>query len=245
MTRQADPIPFKNVLVLGGTGGIGNAFIEYLVKLSPKLSIDATYHSRSPRFAHPRVKWHRVDAAIESEIELLCSRLEKVDICINAIGFLHNAEFNPEKATRQIDPDYFMESMRTNAMPTLLLAKHIEPLVKQSAKGIFLTVSARVGSIEENQFGGWYSYRASKAALNMVLKTLAIEWRRTLPNVIVVALHPGTTDTELSRPFQKRLPQGQLQQPGQSVEMMMNVIGDLQADDSGKFLSFDGQMLPW
>ena len=110
---------------------------------------------------------------------------------------------------------------------------------------VFATVSAKVGSIEDKRLGGWFSYRASKAALNMCLKTLAIEWRRSLPNVAVAALHPGTTDTDLSRPFQHNVPSGQLFTPAQSVSYMLDVLDGLNPADSGRFLAFDGEKLPW
>jgi len=101
------------------------------------------------------------------------------------------------------------------------------------------------GSIEDNQLGGWFSYRASKAALNMCLKTLAVEWRRSLPNVAVAALHPGTTDTNLSGPFQHNVPPGQLFTPRQSVDYLVDVLDGLKPVQSGQFLAFDGEELPW
>jgi len=116
---------------------------------------------------------------------------------------------------------------------------------KHGRPALFATVSAKVGSIEDNRLGGWYSYRASKAALNMCLKTLAIEWQRSLPNVAVAALHPGTTDTDLSKPFQRHVPEHQLFSPDQSVIYMVNVLQKLKPADSGKFWAFDGELLPW
>jgi len=127
----------------------------------------------------------------------------------------------------------------------LLLAKHLHGKFRHGRPAVFATVSAKVGSIEDNRLGGWFSYRASKAALNMCLKTLAIEWHRSLPNVAVTALHPGTTDTALSRPFQRNVPDGQLFTPEQGVTRMLNVLDGLNSADSGQFLAFDGEKLPW
>ena len=149
------------------------------------------------------------------------------------------------ETVRHIDPAFFLESMRINTLPTLLLAKHLHDKFRHGRPAVVATVSARVGSIEDNRLGGWFSYRASKAALNMCLKTLAIEWRRSLPNVAVAALHPGTTDTALSRPFQSNVPIGQLFTPGQSVASMLDVLDGLNSADSGQFLAFDGEKLPW
>ena len=132
-----------------------------------------------------------------------------------------------------------------NALPTLLFSRFLATKFRHKQPAVFATISARVGSIEENYLGGWYSYRASKAALNQVLKTLAIEWRRNLPNVCVAALHPGTTDTALSKPFKKNVPEDQLFSADQSVAYMMKVIDKLEPELSGRFWSFDSTQLPW
>jgi NAD(P)-dependent dehydrogenase (short-subunit alcohol dehydrogenase family) len=135
--------------------------------------------------------------------------------------------------------------MSVNALSSLLLAKHLHGAFRHGRPAVFAAISAKVGSIEDNRLGGWFSYRASKAALNMCLKTLAIEWRRSLPNVSVVALHPGTTDTALSKPFQRNVPSGQLFSPGQTVEYLLQVLQGLETGKSGQFLAFDGERLPW
>jgi len=232
-------------LILGGSGGIGSAFVAHLLKHYDDISIDASYNCHRPSLQDSRCVWHQVDIRDETAIKNLSAKLTEVDLCINAVGMLHNAEHRPEKSTRNINPDYFLTSMAINAMPTLLLAKHLASHFKHKRGAIFATVSARVGSIEENYLGGWYSYRASKAALNMALKTLSIEWKRSLPNVTVAALHPGTTDTDLSAPFQKNVPINQLFSSTQSVDYMMKVINQLTPEKSGKFWSFDGEILPW
>lgn len=232
-------------LIVGGSGGIGQAFIQYLLQRHPGITIDATYYQQHPRVTDSRCRWHKVDISQQVDIEGLCAELGELDLCINAAGMLHDKVHQPEKSTRQIEPGYFLKSMQVNALPTLLLAKFLAPHLKHKRPAVFATVSARVGSIEENYLGGWYSYRASKAALNMALKTLSIEWKRSLPNVTVAALHPGTTDTRLSKPFQKNVPEDQLFDPSQSAAYMMNVIERLTPADSGKFWSFDGEILPW
>ena len=234
-----------NALIMGGSGGIGRAFVDYLLKQEEASVIHTTYHQHYPDLDEKRVILHRVDVSREAEIENLCSQLDEIDLCINAVGMLHDPVNGPEKSTRQIDPDFFMKNMTVNALPTLLLAKHITPHFKHRRPAHFATVSARVGSIEENYLGGWYSYRSSKAALNMILKTLSIEWKRSLPNVTVSALHPGTVETRLSGPFQKNVPAGQLFNAAKSVGQMMQVIGQLTPKQSGNFWSFDGEKLPW
>jgi NAD(P)-dependent dehydrogenase (short-subunit alcohol dehydrogenase family) len=158
---------------------------------------------------------------------------------------LHTAEQGPEKTIRNIDPDFFLQSMLVNALPSLLLAKHLHGKFRHGRPAVFATVSAKVGSIEDNRLGGWVSYRASKAALNMCLKTLAIEWQRSLPNVAVAALHPGTTDTALSRPFQRNVPREQLFTPERSVNGLLNVLDNLKPSQTGQFFAFDGERLAW
>ncbi len=234
-----------NAVVIGGSGGIGRAFVHYLEANKPGIRIVASYHHGQPPTDTQRTEWRRLDITSEDQIEQFCADLPDVDLCINAAGMLHNEQFSPEKSTRQIDAAYFLHSMSVNALPTLLLARYLEPHFKHKRPAVFATVSARVGSIEENYLGGWYSYRSSKAALNMILKTLSIEWKRKLPTVTVAALHPGTTDTRLSEPFSSNVKPGQLFSTSQSVGYMMNVIEQLTPDKSGAFWSFDGEILPW
>jgi len=234
-----------NIVIAGGSGGIGGAFVEALVRRSEVRKIIATCNRRSPPQDHPKVSWHRLDLTDETAIEEWATQLDEIDWLINAAGILHTRSMGPEKSIRRIDPDFFLENMSINALPALLLAKHLHGKFRHGRPAVFATISAKVGSIEDNRLGGWISYRASKAALNMSLKTLAIEWRRTLPNVAVVALHPGTTDTALSKPFQRNVPHGQLFSPGYSVNCMLSVLEKLKPAESGQFLAFDGERLPW
>ena len=234
-----------NIAIIGGSGGIGRTFVEVLAAREGVSAIHATYHHTPPPFDHPLVSWHPLDITDESSIEAWAQNIGELDWLINAVGMLHEPEQGPEKSIRRLDPDFFMRNIQTNALPTLLLAKHLHKQFRHERPAIFATVSAKVGSIEDNYLGGWYSYRASKAALNMGLKTLSIEWQRTLPNVSVAALHPGTTDTALSKPFQRHVPPGQLQSPVYTVNALLNVLDNLTPEQTGKFWAFDGELLPW
>ena len=233
------------IVIAGGSGGIGGAFVENLARRSNVEKITATYNRHPPAIEHPNVIWHQLDLIDETAICNWAAQIDEIDWLINAAGMLHTAAQGPEKTVRHIDPAFFLESMRINTLPTLLLAKHLHARFRHRRPAVFATVSARVGSIEDNRLGGWFSYRASKAALNMCLKTLAIEWRRTLPNVAVAALHPGTTDTALSRPFQHNVPDEQLFTPERSANYLLNVLDRLKPAQSGQFLAFDGEQLPW
>ncbi len=234
-----------NVLIIGGSGGIGGALVEALCARDDISSVIATYHRNSSQIAHSKLQWQALDVSDEAGIKALFADLPRLDYIINAAGFLHSTDAQPEKTINRFDPTLYMRSMQVNALPSLLLAKYARPLLKDSARSVFAVVSARVGSIEENRLGGWYSYRSSKAALNMALKSLSIEWQRSLPNCAVAALHPGTTDTALSEPFQANVATEKLFSPAQTADYLLAVIDKLQPEESGRFWSWDGSELPW
>jgi NAD(P)-dependent dehydrogenase (short-subunit alcohol dehydrogenase family) len=127
----------------------------------------------------------------------------------------------------------------------VLLAKHLLPLLKHDRPSVYAAISAKVGSLGDNHLGGWYSYRAAKAALNMLIKTAALEYARKSPQTILALLHPGTTDTLLSQPFQRGVPPAKLFPVDRTVSQLMTVIDALEPDQSGSFLNWDGQPLPW
>ena len=234
-----------NIVIVGGTGGIGQALAERIADENINHQVTATYHQRLPLLQRPNITWQQVDVTEESDIERLAAACSQTDWLINAAGLLKTPEQGPEKSIRQTTPAFFLHNMSINCLPTLLLAKHFQRLLRQSEASVFATVSARVGSISENELGGWYSYRSSKAALNMTLKNLSIEWRRSLPHCSVAALHPGTTDTPLSVPFQRNVPAEQLFTPAQTARYLLAVIKQLSPQVSGKFWSWNGETLPW
>jgi NAD(P)-dependent dehydrogenase (short-subunit alcohol dehydrogenase family) len=233
------------VVITGASGGIGRAFVEALASRPQVSNIIATARGKPPADRDSKVTWQQLDLADEKAVSDWAGQIDEIDWLINAAGMLHTPAAGPEKTIKQVDPDFFLENMRINAMPSLLLAKYLHGKFSHGRPSVFATISAKVGSIEDNRLGGWYSYRASKAALNMCLKTLSIEWARTLPNVAVAALHPGTTDTALSRPFQRHVPPKQLFTPSQTVGYLLAVLDGLIPAHSRRFLAFDGEVLPW
>lgn len=235
-----------NVAVVGGSGGIGSAFVEALSDRTDVRRLIATYNERPPTFSgDDRVEWMRLDATKEDDVRRWSERIEEIDWLINAVGMLHRRGYLPEKSIAQFSSEFFFENMTTNALPTLLLAKYCQRAFKHRRPAVFATVSAKLGSVSDNRLGGWVCYRASKAALNMCVRTTAIEWQRSLPNVAVAALHPGTVDTDLSRPFQSRIPRSRIFTPTYSVSRMLQVIAQLEPAVSGQFWAYDGQRLPW
>ena len=156
---------------------------------------------------------------------------------------MHGADFLPEKSWKQIDPLQMAQSFAINAIGPALLMKHFLPLLARQDKAVFATLSAKVGSIGDNHLGGWYSYRASKAALNQLVHTAAIELRRTRPQALCVALHPGTVESALSSPFAKT---GlTVQMPMDAARRLLRVVGRLTINNSGGFFNQDGGILSW
>lgn len=164
-------------------------------------------------------------------------------LVIDATGFLHGHGFEPEKSLRQIDAAHMAHAFAVNAIGPALLMKHFLPRLSRSGRAVFATLSAKVGSIGDNRLGGWYSYRASKAALNQLVRTAAIELARRQPEAICVALHPGTVATDLSSPFAKS---GlEVQTPDAAAQRLLAVIDALTPSDSGGFFNHHGEPLPW
>ncbi|MFA0339018.1 SDR family oxidoreductase [Vibrio breoganii] len=236
------------IMIVGAGGGIGSALLEKCMEAYPFATFEATYLSNKPEFEAERVSWHRLDVTDERQVEELSHQFSQIDWIINCVGLLHCQHHGPEKSIKQLDADFFIENFRRNTLPTLLLAKYFQDKLMSSNQtdvAKFVTLSARVGSIEDNRLGGWYSYRASKSALNMALKNLRNEWQRSHKPIAVLALHPGTTDTQLSEPFQRNLPEGQLMTPMQTAHLLLEQIDALDADSSGTFKDYAGETIPW
>ena len=233
------------ILIIGGSGGIGFAVLRRCLHTYPDAQIIATYNNQSPRFEHTQLEWLKLDVTEEQQIEQLSNQLGPIDILVNAVGFLHSSDKKPEKTIDDFDPAFFQENIRLNTLPSILLAKHFMQSLNADKKTFFIVLSAKIGSISDNRSGGWLSYRASKSALNMAVKTISIEWKRKLPNCSVLLFHPGTTDTNLSKPFQRGLPSGQLHSSEVTAKALLNLIQTAHPSDSGTFISFDGTEIDW
>ena len=234
-----------NILITAGSGGIGLAMVKTILQAMPDATVHATWRSQEPAFQHDNLNWHALDLTSETQIQSLSNQLPKLDWLINAAGMLHTPDHQPEKTIQSIEPEFFLESLKINTLPSLLLARYFQSALKQSESSRFAVISGRVGSITDNQLGGWISYRSSKAALNMALKTLSIEWKRKVPKCTILSLHPGTTDTCLSKPFQRNVPPEKLFTPEKAASQLLNVILKSTPDCTGKFLAYDGTELPW
>ncbi|MGE8062522.1 SDR family NAD(P)-dependent oxidoreductase [Pseudomonas sp. NPDC089547] len=180
-------------------------------------------------------------ARLAREVGTVCTHLHLV---ISTLGILHQEGASAEKSLAQLDLTGLQASFATNAFAPILLLKHLLPLLRKQP-ATFAALSARVGSISDNRLGGWYSYRASKAALNQLLHTASIELKRLNPAATVLALHPGTTDTALSRPFQGNVPEGQLFEPAFAAQCVIDLLGRLGPAESGSFWGWDGERIGW
>ena len=166
----------------------------------------------------------------------------KIKLFINAIGFLHDEKYSPEKKIQDINFKYMKKSFEINTIPTALMIKYFVPLMAKDEKSIFATISAKVGSISDNFLGGWYSYRASKAALNQIIKTASIEQKRINKKLIIVSIHPGTVSSKLSKPF---IGKKEVQTPEESAKKIINLLENLTTQDSGLLLDYKNDIIPF
>ena len=234
-----------NCVIIGASGGIGQALVNQVAQKWPRQSVYAFSRTPCP-FNHDNVQHDYIDIECEQSIveaaEKLCRRQVRIDTVIVASGILHTSTISPEKTFKKLDPHILQQVYAINAIGPMLIAKHFIPLMSAS-RPIFAALSARVGSIGDNRYGGWYAYRASKAALNMMLKTLSIESTRRYPGLIVAGLHPGTVDSPLTRPFQRYIPASQLFSSDYAAARLLAVLESLAVTDSGKVFAYDGKVI--
>ncbi len=228
----------KRVVVIGASGGIGSALVQQLAT-----ECELYAFARSPaQIPDVGAAVHAIDITDEASIAHAAEHIpDTVDAIFVATGLLHADQLQPEKALRDLEPEHFQRAMAVNALGPALVAKHFLPKLPRDARGLFAAFSARVGSISDNRLGGWYSYRASKAALNMLIKGAAIEMGRRYKHAIIIGLHPGTVDTGLSQPFQQQVPADKLFTPEQSANYLLGVCRGLTPDDSGKCFDWQGK----
>ncbi|MGB7374495.1 SDR family NAD(P)-dependent oxidoreductase [Pontixanthobacter sp.] len=229
--------------IFGASGGIGRALAETL----RQRGVHVWAGSRStPDTKLSGAAAFRFDLTDENSIKAAAGQMRDnpPQLVIAATGILTLADgTGPERSYRKLDPQTMMEVIQLNTVGPAIIAKHMLPLLPRNSRSIFAALSARVGSITDNGLGGWHSYRASKAALNMLLKNFAIELGRTHKQAIIAGLHPGTVDSELSRPFQSNLPDGQLSRPGDAASQLLDVLDGLTPADSGRIFAYDGQRI--
>ncbi len=223
-------------LVIGASGGIGAALVAALRE-----------EGRHPVIGLSRGSDPPIDLLREESIAAAAAWIAgqglDLSLVVVATGFLHDDRFTPERSWRHLDPEHMAQAFAVNAIGPALVLKHVLPQLRRDRRAVFAALSARVGSITDNRLGGWWSYRASKAALNQIIRTAAIELRRVNPHAICVAIHPGTVESGLSTPFAKA---GlEVQPPAIAARRILDVLAGLTAEQSGHFHDHLGQPVAW
>lgn len=243
----------RTAFVQGASRGLGLEFVRQLVVTHDRViatcrrPVDA-YSLAALAAANPAISILRLDVEDEASIARAAQEAagltDHLDLVVNAAGMLHAPGHEPERRLVDVRAASLARSFAVNAIGPIVVARYLEPLLAKSERAVFAAISARVGSIADNRLGGWYSYRASKAALNMLIKTLAIEWARRKPPITCVALHPGTVETDLSRPFLRngthRTFSAEL-----AVRQLIPILADAAPKPSGAFLAWNGESIPW
>jgi NAD(P)-dependent dehydrogenase (short-subunit alcohol dehydrogenase family) len=244
-------------LVIGANRGIGLALVRAQLARPEVTRLVATHRAGSnlDELRELEAQWpgKLLTASLEvtdprdlAELGRLAREFDGgFDLVIHAAGILHEGEMGPEKSLARCEPDQLMRLFEVNSVAPLMTARALLPAQPRKKRFVFAALSAMVGSIGDNRLGGWYGYRASKAALNQFMRTLSNECRVSHPQAAVVALHPGTTDTALTRPFQRNIDPQRLYTPEQTAERLLSVIDGLKPADSGRFYNWDGSEIPW
>ena len=236
-----------NTLIIGGEGGVGSQLTQQVVK-DPMTHFNfATSRSSEPPEGQD-VSWLPMELESDRSIKVAtdylrysCSSLDRIYF---ATGYLHGDRGNPEKSIKDLESSRLLYSYRVNVVGPLAIFRNCLDLIKAAEQPVIAFLSAQVGSIEDNNSGGWYGYRMSKAALNMAVKSLAIECARFKNNPTVVAIHPGTTRTKLSEPFLKHR-KSAVREAEESAAAILKLVNDLKPEDSGKFFNTKGEIIPW
>jgi NAD(P)-dependent dehydrogenase (short-subunit alcohol dehydrogenase family) len=246
MSSAPPATPPGLAVVIGATGGIGRAFVDTLARDPARGAVLAL--SRSPLTDAPSgVVTGHLDLADEASIAAAAAQaraLGEPRLVIVATGVLHGAGIAPEKTWNALRADTMAAVFAANCIGPSLVARHFLPLLPRQGRSVFAALSARVGSIGDNRLGGWHAYRASKAALNMMIRGLAIELARRAPQALCIGLHPGTVDTPLSAPFQGNVAPDRLFTPADAAGRLLAVIAAATAADSGNVLAWDGTTVP-
>ena len=254
--------PIMTDIVIGASGGIASAVLARLLVDSSVDQLIAISRKDCPEsfIGHSKLTWIVIDYTednIKDTLQTLRDKskasamiFKRVFICH---GILHGSPesdfygrpFGPEKRLEELDSDTLHEVFHANTVVPMLWIKNLRPLLASKHPCHISVLSARVGSIGDNHLGGWYAYRASKSALNMLLKTAAIEYSRRASNVKIIAFHPGTTDTALSKPFQKNVPENKLFAPDFVAERLIGIMNTAAVDGELAYLDWDNKTIQW
>lgn len=247
----------KTAVICGGSKGIGKAFVESLLvggEYTRVYSISRTKSSCAELRDLANLNecvYEEISCDIEipEQVSALCAKIRlasaSIHLLVSTVGFLWNEEYMPEKNIREVGLDQLLLSVRKNTWPALSLVQNLQPLLRHKEELKIAFFSARVGSISDNHLGGWYSYRISKAALNMAIRNISIEFGRRNPQLCCFGYHPGTVDTDLSKPFTKRYTKNPIFTPQQAAEYFHSVLVQRSAQDNGLFFDWKGEKVDY
>lgn len=233
-----------HTVIFGASGGIGSALIQELTARDGVSHIHAVSRTAVPE--DEKITSYTADFLDEEDLARVSGEIKAAgspELVIVATGILSDEDLQPEKTYRHQTLKAFEQVFRINTFGPALVAKHVLPIMPRKGRTMFAALSARVGSVSDNRAGGWHAYRASKAALNMLIRNYALEQKFRNKEAVIVGLHPGTVDTDLSKPFQSGLPEGQVITPEKSAKALLKVIDGLDADDSGKLFDWRGEKI--
>jgi NAD(P)-dependent dehydrogenase (short-subunit alcohol dehydrogenase family) len=236
----------KNIAIIGASGAIGQAFLAHLQARHPDATIHCCSRTALPAQHSTSIYTHYLDLTDEDSIATAaeqCAQTGELDLVLVTTGILHEDEMMPEKSLRDLSMETMQHVFAINTFGVALVAKHFLPHIPRERRSVFAALSARVGSISDNHIGGWYAYRASKAALNMIIRNTAIEMGRRYKEAVIIGLHPGTVDSQLSEPFQKHVPEGKLFSPDYATSCLLDVIAQSSPEQSGQCFAWDGQVI--
>lgn len=239
-----------HILVIGASGGIGRAVVKQFASQFPSAVVHAVSRSKTDFSNVQNVTPYQIATDDETEVANWCASLGdvKFSYVVGAMGVLHGdhkgVELSPEKKLEDLNLPQLSTYFQINSIVPALWLKHLVKRVDKTAS-VICFISARVGSITDNKMGGWYGYRASKSALNMLMKTANIEYRRRTKHTALVSYHPGTVDTGLSKPFQSNVKENKLFEPAFTAERLINILATLNVDDGPYYLDWDNKTIPW
>lgn len=237
----------RSILISGGGSAIAQALIERLLLQPTQVYV----LSRQPC----PLRWHRLQHLHWLQLDLLeqapqltswlAQQQTLPEWVIHCQGVLQDEHITPEKCLQDVAEQSLQHALNINLYTAIALCQQLQVLMPRQHPLRMLLLSAKVGSITDNRSGGWYSYRISKAALNMFVKTLSIEWQRRFPQALLAAVHPGTTDTPLSAPYQERIAKDKLYSPALTASRLLHILHQMHPKQHGALLNWDGQPLPW
>lgn len=240
----------QRTIIIGASSGIAKALTNEISKNTENRIILITRNTQKLEPSSEHVEQiininNYSDANIEKAVSSIQDKDNPITRVFICLGILHTSEIFPEKKIEDFNEDAFIQVLTANTLSPMLWLKYLTPRLTGSITCKISVLSARVGSIKDNKLGGWYSYRASKAGLNMLLKTTAIELARRAKNIKVISFHPGTTDTELSKPFQQNVPKGKLFTASFVAKQLLSIVDNTEVDGELSYLDWQGKHIPY